>query len=627
MQSGSLRTARALVFALALTTLVAIAYLSNRDWQDYAQSRTEGQAASQAMRLNERLLGRVRDAETGQRGYLLTGRAEYLQPYHQAIAGIPTDLEQLRVSQVRHPQQVARVSRLEGLVSEKLSELRMAIDVRYANGAAAALAIVESGRGKQLMDDIRVLSQQIETAADEQLAVSRNSVQRHTAQARLVTVIGCTLLLAILIIAFAANERSSQQRENLIAELAKANRASVEVRDLLRTTFYSIADGVITTDAAGRVQLMNSMAERLTGFTESEASGKAVEEIFQTAAQGSRPAPGNPVRSALNEEPSHGASNKASVAPMRLRAKSGTECFVEARATAIRHEAGALRGAVLVFRDVTERIQSEDRMRQTAKLESLGVLAGGIAHDFNNILVGILGNASLLEEHFPPGSPGRDLVDTLQAAGERAARLTSQMLAYSGRGKFVVQPVDLSKEVEEIASLVRASVPKNVELRLVTNRGLPTLDADSSQLQQLIMNLIINGAEAVGEGGGYVEVTTSLERVAEQSVTDVLGEEVTAGRYLVLSVKDSGRGMDEATRTRIFDPFFTTKFTGRGLGLAAALGIVKGHGGAIEVQSAPGQGATFHVYFPASQMAGFEMDSATRARKPPGVEPGKAALP
>ena len=210
---------------------------------------------------------------------------------------------------------------------------------------------------------------------------------------------------------------------------------------------------------------------------------------------------------------------------------------MEARATAIRHEGGALRGAVLVFRDVTERMQSEDRMRQTAKLESLGVLAGGIAHDFNNILVGIVGNASLLEEHFPPGSPGRDLVDTLQAAGDRAARLTSQMLAYSGRGKFVVQPVDLSREVEEIASLVRASVPKNVELRLVTNRGLPTLDADSSQLQQLIMNLIINGAEAVGEGGGYVEVTTSLERVAAQSVTDVLGDAVAPGRYLVLRSK------------------------------------------------------------------------------------------
>ena len=272
-------------------------------------------------------------------------------------------------------------------------------------------------------------------------------------------------MLGILVAAFMANEHSSKQRENLIGELAEANRASAEVRDLLRTTFYSIGDGVVTTDGAGCVQLMNSMAERLTGFSESEARGKPVEAIFQTAAEGSRPAPGNPVRAALNEGPSRGTL-KGPAAPMRLRAKSGAECFVEARATAIRDEAGNLRGAVLVFRDVTERIQSEERMRQTAKLESLGVLAGGIAHDFNNILVGIVGNASLLEEYFPPGSPGRDLVDTLQAAGNRAARLTSQMLAYSGRGKFVVRAVDLSREVQEIASLVRASIPKNVELRL-----------------------------------------------------------------------------------------------------------------------------------------------------------------
>jgi PAS domain S-box-containing protein len=620
MQSGSLRTARALVFALALTTLVAIAYLSNRAWQDYVESRTEGQAASQATRVNERLLGWVRDAETGQRGYLLTGRDEYLLPYRQALSRIASDLNQLRGLVANYPRQLARIDRLNELIGDKLAELRAAIQARDAKGITAALAMVEDDRGKRLMDDIRSVSQQIETGADEQLTLSRNSVRQHASQARLITLIGCSILLVILLAAFLANEHSSKQRENLIAELAGANRASAEIRDLLRTTFYSIGDGVVTTDARGCVQLMNSMAESITGYGEGEARGKGVEEIFRTAAEGSRPAPINPVHAALNEGPAPGALKKGSGAPMRLRAKSGAECFVEARATAIRDEAGSLRGAVLVFRDVTERMQSEERLRQTAKLESLGVLAGGIAHDFNNILVGIIANSSLLEEYFSPGSPGRDLLDAVQSAGDRAARLTSQMLAYSGRGKFVVRPVDLSREVEEIASLVRASIPKSVELRLFTGRGLPPIDADSSQLQQLIMNLIINGAEAVGEGRGYVEVTTSLERVAGQSVTDVLGEPVAAGRYLVLSVKDSGHGMDEATRARIFDPFFTTKFTGRGLGLAAALGIVKGHGGAIEVQSAPGEGAEFRVYFSAAQMAGFETDSAARAQSqtPPG---------
>jgi PAS domain S-box-containing protein len=596
MQSGSLRRARIMVFALALGILAAIAYLANRDYQDYLQSRTEGQAASQTTLTNERLLGWVRDAENGERGYLITGRAEYLAPYRQAIHSIQTDLATLRELQANHPQRLARVNELGHIIDEKLDEMRDLIELHDSRGAAAAIAALDGGLGTQLMDEIRALSGQIQSAANDQLVISRNATRRHAAQARLVTLVGCGLLLVILLGAFMANERAATQREKLIGELADANRESSEVRDLLRTTFYSIADGVITTDSAGRVQLMNSMAERLSGWTEKEARGKPVEEVFHTIAEGSRLAPANPVRAALN-----GASTLPTAAPMKLSAKGGSECTVEVGGSAIRDASGESRGAVLVFRDISDRMQTEERLRQAAKLESLGVLAGGIAHDFNNLLVGIVGNASMLEEYFSPGSQGRDLVESLQASGTRAARLTNQMLAYSGRGRFVVRAVDLSNEVQEIASLVSASIPKKVELRLSTGSGLPPIDADAAQLQQLIMNLVINGAEAVGDQPGFVEVSTSLQRIAAAAVTDVLKEPVAAGRYVVLSVTDSGQGMDEATRSKIFDPFFTTKFTGRGLGLAAVLGIVKGHSGAIEVQSAPGKGSAFRVYFPADE--------------------------
>jgi nitrogen-specific signal transduction histidine kinase/CheY-like chemotaxis protein len=254
-------------------------------------------------------------------------------------------------------------------------------------------------------------------------------------------------------------------------------------------------------------------------------------------------------------------------------------------------------------RDITEIKVLEEQLRQSAKLESLGVLAGGIAHDFNNLLVGILGNASLASDILPPTSPARPMLDGVIKASERAAMLTRQLLAYSGKGKFIIQPVDISDLVREMTTLVQASVPRAVALRLRLAPGLPPVVADAAQLQQLIMNLVINGAEAIGDNPGSVIVTTGEQQIVdgETSGTTVGAESVTPGRYVFFEVEDNGVGMDEATIARIFDPFFTTKFTGRGLGLSAALGIVRGHKGFIQVASSPGRGSTFKVLFPAAQ--------------------------
>ncbi len=248
--------------------------------------------------------------------------------------------------------------------------------------------------------------------------------------------------------------------------------------------------------------------------------------------------------------------------------------------------------------DVTSRVSAERALRQAAKLESLGVLAGGIAHDFNNLLTGILGCAGILQEEIPAEAPFRFAVDTIAQASERAANLTRQMLAYSGRGHFVVERLDLSREVGEIVALLQASMSKDVHLILELPKGLPPIDADAGQLQQLVMNLVINAAEAI-PGRGAALVRTELRELI--SPVSVQGGELPPGEYVTLMVKDTGIGMDEATLARIFDPFFTTKFTGRGLGLAAALGIVRGHKGGVRVESAPGRGAVFTVFFPAAR--------------------------
>jgi signal transduction histidine kinase len=258
-------------------------------------------------------------------------------------------------------------------------------------------------------------------------------------------------------------------------------------------------------------------------------------------------------------------------------------------------------GVVMMAADVSERKALEAHIQQNQRLESLGVLAGGIAHDFNNLLTGVLGNASLLQRRFKPDSREALAASDLISAGQVMAKLTSQMLAYSGRSRFHIQPLDLSTEVQQITNLLQASIPKNVYLNLALGENLPVIEGDASQVQQVVMNLVINGGEALGSEQGCVDVSATARHVEESELAaSVTRPPAPAGQYVVLEVRDSGAGMDEETMSRIFDPFFTTKFAGRGLGLSAVLGIVRAHHGALIVQSAPGQGATFRVFFPCS---------------------------
>jgi signal transduction histidine kinase/GAF domain-containing protein/ActR/RegA family two-component response regulator len=254
--------------------------------------------------------------------------------------------------------------------------------------------------------------------------------------------------------------------------------------------------------------------------------------------------------------------------------------------------------------DVTDRRRMEDQLSKSQKLESVGLLAGGIAHDFNNLLTGIMGNAGLALEYLPRFGAAAPLVQNVLQATERAASLTRQLLAYSGKGQFVIEPLDLSLLVQQIVCLVQANISKLVTLELDLAAGIPAIEADSSQIQQIVMNLLINAAEAMEDRTGRVLVRTGLQRLDEASIrAQALPEELAPGNYVFLEVQDTGCGMSPEVQAKIFDPFYTTKFTGRGLGLAAVSGIVRGHRGAIKVYSAVGQGSVFCVLFPASTVA------------------------
>ena len=270
---------------------------------------------------------------------------------------------------------------------------------------------------------------------------------------------------------------------------------------------------------------------------------------------------------------------------------------------------------VAIARDITERKRAEEeklglerQIQQAQKLESLGVLAGGIAHDFNNILATILGNADLALERLSPHSPARINIQDIEKASRRAADLAKQMLAYSGKGRFVVEPIDLGEFIEEMAHLLEVSISKKAVLKYNFADNLPPFNGDATQIRQIIVNLIINATEAIGNRSGVIAISTGamhcdhsyLEGI-DSSVIVGLEEPLAEDIYVYLEVADTGCGMDAKTLEKIFDPFFTTKFTGRGLGLSATLGIVRGHKGAIKIYSEVGKGTTFKVLFPASE--------------------------
>jgi PAS domain S-box-containing protein len=378
--------------------------------------------------------------------------------------------------------------------------------------------------------------------------------------------------------------RTFAQTFEAMASSLKTSRAALEVsNEHVRNILESISDGFAAFDRQWRCTYVNDKATELSHIPRSELIGRNVWDLL----------PGLAGTSTFSEL--HKAMEEQ--VPVHLEESYRRfDLWFEVDAYPTRD------GLAVFGRDVTERKHFNERLQQTQRLESLGLLAGGVAHDFNNLLTGMIGNASVALEELPSESLVRRNLEAVVTAGERAATLTRQLLTYAGKGRFVVTRLDLSELVREISNLVWTSIPRNVELHLELQDDLPPIEGDAAQIQQLIMNLVINAAESGEEGRAeIVSVRTQLEQIDETYVSQNIPQgNAPPGPYVTLEVKDRGCGMNEETLSRIFDPFFTTKFTGRGLGLAAAMGIIRGHKAALKVESAPGKGTSFKVLFPAS---------------------------
>ncbi len=393
-------------------------------------------------------------------------------------------------------------------------------------------------------------------------------------------------------------------RDSEIAQRKRAEEALAASEGRLRALLESASQGIVAVCEDGRIVLVNAKTEEMFGYARDELLGQSLGVLL----------PEN-FRTAHAEHVRHYFQHPHTRVmgfglDLRGLTKSGKEFPLEVTLSCAELDGSRL--AMALITDITERRKAEDRLWQAQKLESIGLLAGGVAHDFNNLLVGVVGNASLAQELLPSGKAA-ELVEGIIKSGEQLAHLTRQMLAYSGKGRFVVEALDLSDLIPEISGLVHPSISKKIAVQFELEPNLPRIEADRGQIQQIFMNLVLNAAEAIGGNSGLISIRTGIQTLDEGYIRR--NPEVTAlqpGRYVYLEVHDDGCGMEEATKARIFDPFFSTKFTGRGLGLAAVSGIVRGHQGGIIVRSRPGEGSSFKVLFPVTEHANAIPPAGTR---------------
>jgi len=377
--------------------------------------------------------------------------------------------------------------------------------------------------------------------------------------------------------------------------------ASTKEQEIFLLAIQALPNALIAADREGKIVLANARAEQLFGYEPDELEGKAIELLLPKALREKHAS----MRAGFFQEKNARAMG-AGRDLTGLR-KDGSEVPIEIGLSPIQTSEYQLVLASIV--DISERKRDMDaRLIQIQKLESLGVMAGSIAHDFNNLLTSILGYTDLARQELAPDSIAGEYIGHAIKGIHSAADVVRQLLAYSGRGAFVVEPLQISDVAEEMGNLLQVSISKKCVLNYQLEKDLPSIDADSAQLRQIIMNLIINASDAIGTDSGTITVSTGQMFCDRSYLANVSSytDDVKEGLYVYLDVSDTGCGMDADTIVHIFDPFFTTKTSGRGLGLAAVLGIVRGHGGFIKLRSEPGKGTAFRVLFPPSRKPAVE---------------------
>ncbi|HXM42873.1 MAG TPA: CHASE3 domain-containing protein [Bryobacteraceae bacterium] len=590
--------AERLSLLIALLLVLFTAILTYRAWAAFERNRQEAQITRQVVDGTTALLSSLKDAEAGQRGFLLTGSDRYLEPYRQALVEIPANLDAIAHAEAsgRQPRQIQRIDRLKPLVQSKMNELAQTIELRRSQGLDPALAIVRSDRGQAAMEQIRAICTEIQAASYERLGQQREEVRASAYQAGVTSLLGSAAVFALLVLATVTIRRGTRQRQLLIEDLQKSEEQAKESRDLLQTTIASIGDGVITTDTAGRVVSLNPIAQSLTGWPQDQAVGKPLEEIFNLANDETGAAAGSPVRAALRAGRITGLTDRTT-----LTAKDGRRISIDDSAAPIRSANGRVTGAVLVFRDVTQRRGAEllekkaaaEIARHSELLErtnaELQHFAYAASHDLREPLRTITAYTQLvqLRSRLQIDTKSAECLQFIVAAAERMGLLIDALLDYSKAGEVTHRPLSVLRMEEVLASAIgnlNGSIEENKAV--VTHDPLPAIMGDRTHLEQLIQNLIGNALK-------YRRQEVPLVHIAARE----------SGKEWLFSISDNGQGIAPQYQTQIFELFkrlHGQQYPGSGIGLATCKRLVERYGGRIWVESEAGKGSTFFFTLPAT---------------------------
>ena len=523
----------------------------------------------------------LRDAESGQRGYVMTGDGRYLQPYTQAVGRIGAEQEDLRQLTLDNPVQQSRLRALAAPLQQRLDFMATVRRVRDASGFDAALALIRTGLGRTEMLQAQAILKDM--TAEEQGLLDRRlaAAARHGRWLSGFAVAGAAL--ALLALAWSARSLNSAW--------IRSRHDEEEQRTLalrLRSSLDSLSQGVAVFDAGGLLTNWNQCFQVLLRLPERLMT------------------PGTAYSSLVARCAEDGADQIALESEAQIRAggrRSRGEVVTYERTRSDGHHLELRRtpmpgdGFVLTVSDMTKRMQAEAVLREAQKMQAIGQLTGGIAHDFNNLLTVILGNLETVQRKLPDDHALQARIGRAVWASQRGASLTAQLLAFARRQPLAPAPIDLSGTVPELVPLLARTLGERIEVRFVGSAGLWRAMADAAQLENALLNLALNARDAMPEGG---RLTLELANKVLDATYARAHAEVTAGDYVMLAVSDTGQGMTAEVAARVFEPFFTTKPDGQGtgLGLAMVFGFIKQSKGHVKIYSEPGQGTSVKLYLP-----------------------------